>query len=370
MSAFDPAVADVRLRIRERSLPLRAPLGTATGEIRERPVFLVALAGTFAGGESCRGVGEAAPLPPWTEPVGDCRLALEGAADAVADGAAVDLGGLPPAARHALSLASVDARARRDGVPLSRALAAAGDPPAASVPANATVGDGSVAETVAAADTAVAEGFDCLKCKVGARSVAEDTERLRAVRESVGDDVVIRADANGAWDREAAARAVEAFAAPDVDLAYLEQPVARDDHESLRALRGRGVPVAVDETVNAPDGTDGWPDPIGEYADVAVLKPMAQGGPEATVAAARDLHDRGVDTVVTTTIDAAVARTAAVHVAAAVPGGGERAHGLATGDLLAADVVDGDDDPVPVADGRVAVPTGPGLAGDLFDGVV
>ncbi|MFC7096438.1 mandelate racemase/muconate lactonizing enzyme family protein [Halobaculum marinum] len=363
-----PTPDDVRVTVTERSLPLRSPLGTATGEIDERPVFLVGLTGAFADGSPCRGIGEAAPLPPWTESVEDCRHALADARETVATGGAVALDDLPPAARHALSLASADARARRDGVTLSQALAAAtadGGDPAESVRVNATVGDGSVAATVAAAESAVSEGFDCLKCKVGARPVDEDTERLRAVRDAVGDDVALRADANGAWGREEAERAVDALA--DVGLEYLEQPVPAADHEALRALRGRGVAIAVDETVNTPASTAEWPDPIEEYADVAVLKPMALGGPGETVAVARDLRDRGVDTVVTTTIDGAVARTAAVHVAAAVPGGDDRAHGLATGALLERDVVD--DDPAPVDAGRITVPAGPGVAGDAFDGV-
>ncbi|MFC7137306.1 mandelate racemase/muconate lactonizing enzyme family protein [Halobaculum litoreum] len=313
-------------------------------------------------------MGEAAPLPPWTEPAEACLAALRGARAAVDRDEPVAVDDLPPAAAHALSLAVADATARRDGRPLAASLAAeAGlDAPATAVPVNATVGDGSVDETVAAAEAAVADGFDCLKCKVGARGVAEDVDRLRAVRDAVGDAVGLRADANGAWRREEAERAVDALGG--VALEYLEQPVAAGDHGALRALRGRGVPIAVDEAVNAPSGAEGWPDPVEEHADVAVLKPMAQGGPGATVAAARRLADRGVDTVVTTTIDAAVARAAAVHVAAAVPGGGDRAHGLATGGLLARGVVD--DDPAPVADGRIAVPAGPGVAGEAFDGVV
>ncbi|WP_321170441.1 enolase C-terminal domain-like protein [Halobaculum litoreum] len=207
-------------------------------------------------------MGEAAPLPPWTEPAEACLAALRGARAAVDRDEPVAVDDLPPAAAHALSLAVADATARRDGRPLAASLAAeAGlDAPATAVPVNATVGDGSVDETVAAAEAAVADGFDCLKCKVGARGVAEDVDRLRAVRDAVGDAVGLRADANGAWRREEAERAVDALGG--VALEYLEQPVAAGDHGALRALRGRGVPIAVDEAVNAPSGAEGWPDPV------------------------------------------------------------------------------------------------------------
>lgn len=349
-------------RIREFPLPLRSPLGTANGEISTRHVFVVVLDGEAEDGTPLRGVGEAAPLPPWTEDVGTCRDALRDVRDAVRREGDVPLGDLPPAARHAVTLASADAEARHEDRPLSAWLAdrssVDGDP-AGSVPVNATVGDGSVDETVAAAESAVAEGFDCLKLKAGARDLDGDLDRLRAVRTALGDEVALRADANGAWDRDEAARAVDALA--DLDFEYVEQPVPAADHDGLAALRGRGVDVALDESVN---GRDGWPRPIEEYADVAVLKPMAQGGPGATVGLARHLRSRGVTPVVTTTIDAAVARTAAVHVAATVPD--VPACGLATGDLLEEDVAA---DPVPVVDGRVSVPEGPGLAGSAFDGL-
>ena len=66
--------------------------------------------------------------------------------------------------------------------------------------------------------------------------------------------------------------------------------------------------------------------------------------------------------VVTTTIDAVVARTAAVHVAAAIPD--VAACGLATGSLLAADLAA---DPVTISDGAASVPTDGGLCGAAFD---
>jgi L-alanine-DL-glutamate epimerase-like enolase superfamily enzyme len=66
--------------------------------------------------------------------------------------------------------------------------------------------------------------------------------------------------------------------------------------------------------------------------------------------------------VVTTTIDAVVARTAAVHVAAAIP---EIAPcGLATGSLLADDLAA---DPVTISEGAASVPTSGGLCGSGFD---
>lgn len=370
------------------SLPLARPLGTARGEMTEREGFVV---GVEPGSDAvpARGVGEATPLPGWTESLAACERALAAAAErtgadaadrAGPDAAPPDLDDErfadAPAARHAVSLARRDADARAAGESLADRLAAReGLPgPADAVPVNATVGDGDAKATAAAAREAVAAGFRTVKVKVGSRALDADLDRLRAARRAVDaaaaeggtgdrpgrDRVALRADANGAWDRETAERALAAVAEPEIGLAYVEQPLPRDDlagHAALREMSDVGV--ALDESLAA-TGLDAVLS--AGAADAVVLKPMALGGPDRALSAAVRAREAGVEPVVTTTVDAVVARTAAVHVAAAVPD--VAACGLATADLLAADLAP---DPAPVTDGRIAVPDGPGVAGDAFD---
>ena len=370
------------MRLRPFSVGLTRPLGTARGDITEREGFLVGVGSedTVDGdGVSAPGLGEAAPLPGWTESLSACEAALRevrGADGALVDGALDRLDpGETPAARHGLALALADAAARGgDRRSLASRLAAdRGLPtPVDAVPVNATVGDGDPETTAGATARAVDEGFDCVKVKVGARSLDADVERLRAVRKEVGDGVALRADANGAWDRATAREALDRLAS--LGLAYVEQPLPADDLDGAAALRGeRGggdgggsgadspVPIALDETL-ASYGLNAALD--AGAADVVVLKPMALGGPDRALAAAARARAVGVEPVITTTIDAVVARTAAVHVAAAVPD--VAPCGLATASLLADDLAP---DPCPVADGEVSVPDGPGLAGDAFDGL-
>ena len=353
------------MRRRSFALDLASPLATARGTIRRREGDLVRLDANGVGG-----IGEATPLPGWTESLADCRAALDEVAthdDATLLGGPVTdpLAGAPasvsdaltdaPAARHAVECAALDARGRREGEPVASLLGDAAD----AVPVNATVGDGPVEETVAAAEDAVLAGFDCLKVKVGAGTLDRDVARLRAVRDTVG-DVSLRADANGAWDCETALDAVDAFAPLGLD--YLEQPLPASNLAGHATLRDRGVSIAIDESLathRAREVLDA------DAADVLVLKPMALGGPARAHAVAREARAAGVDAVVTTTVDAAPARTAAVHVAAAIPD--VRPCGLATASALASDVCP---DPVPVADGCISLPDGPGLAGDAFDTLV
>ncbi|WP_128905590.1 mandelate racemase/muconate lactonizing enzyme family protein [Halorubrum amylolyticum] len=363
------------MRLRPFSLGLTSPLETARGPIERREGFLVAV-DPESNPESDRvsvpapGIGEATPLPGWTESRSACEAALRevrvGTDDSDAAALAPDaLDRLDPtetpAARHGLSLALADATARDAGRSLAEHLAETEDrpEPAETVPVNATIGDGDTDATVDAAENAVERGFDCLKVKAGARSLDADIDRLRAVRRAVGDDISLRADANGAWDRETAEKAVERLA--PLDLAYLEQPLPADDLDGAAALRERQieVPIALDESL-ASRGLDAVID--AGAADAVVLKPMALGGPDRALAAAKRAREAGAKPVVTTTVDAVVARTAAVHVAAAIP---EVAPcGLATGSLLDADLAP---DPCPVSDGAVTVPSAPGLAGDAFD---
>lgn len=326
---------------------LDPPLSTARGTLDVREGFLVTVEDSDE-----TGIGEATPLLGWTESLAECRDSLERARAIAGE---LDWGIAlaktdAPAARHGLSLAFADARARSAGDPLYRWL---GDGrPVETVPVNGTIGaDGTPAETARRAQRAVEDGFDCLKIKVGTNGLEEDVERVRAVREAVGDEIALRVDANGALTPEEADRAVEAFAA--LAVSYLEQPLPAGDLDGLANLRGRGVDVALDESLTVHDAETLLD---AGAADVLVCKPMVLGGPDPAVEVARTARRAGVEPVVSTTVDAVVARTAAVHVAATIPD--VAPCGLATAGRLVTDLAP---DPAPVADGQIPVPQGKGL---------
>jgi len=366
----------VNADLRPFSLPLADPLDTARGSIERREGLLVRLESE----SGVVGVGEATPLPGWTEHYDECEAVLSNATQAIDEGEDAesvlsnldgessdhdderadsesesnsDSESIPrsatPAARHALDLALADLRASGERVALYRDLAAAfrdldDSERVESVPVNATVGDAPVEGTVAEAESAADAGFDCLKLKVGARPLGPDVERVEAVSDALP-DVELRADANGAWDRATAQQFLDAVGDR---LAYVEQPLPATDLAGLAALSG---PVALDETLAAvalDDALDADPAAV-------VLKPMALGGPRPAVAAAERARGAGIEPVVTTTIDGSVARTAAVHVAAAMPD--VSACGLATAKRIESDL---GPDIAPVADGRAVVPQGAG----------
>ncbi|WP_340102103.1 o-succinylbenzoate synthase [Salinibaculum salinum] len=334
------------LELEPFSVELASPLATAAGTLDRREGFLVSVEY-----DGQHGVGEATPLPGWTESHDECRAALSRAAEIAEE---LDWGIAlakteQPAARHGLSLALAEARARHADRPLYRYLG--DDRFIPSVPVNATIGDRPLDGTVESAAAAVAEGFDCLKLKVGARSVEEDIERLRAVRERVGDGTELRADANGAWTLDQAERAFDAFG--DIDVSYVEQPLPAANLADHTRLRGGPVDVALDEALTEYSVDD----ILAEFAaDVLVIKPMVVGGPDRAREIALTAREVGVDPIVSTTVDAVVGRTGAVHLAASIPD--VRACGLATATLLAEDL---SPDPAPVTDGAIEVPQGKGL---------
>jgi o-succinylbenzoate synthase len=351
------------MRVEPFTVELDPPLGTARETMRERDGFLVRVEH-----DGHEGLGEATPLVGWTESYEECREALARAADVAGElDWGVALARLDtPAARHGIALALAVARARAADEPLYRTLGSVPadggtDRPPERVerlPVNATLGaDGTPAAVAERAGEAVSAGYRCLKLKVGSRGVEADIERVRAVRNAAGDDVTLRVDANGAWTRPEAREAVEALAA--LDVAYVEQPLPTADLDATGDLRDRGVDIALDESLAAHDietilGA--------EAADTLVLKPMVLGGPDLAVEAARRCREAGVEPVVSNTVDAVVARTGAVHVAAAIPG--VAPCGLATGDRVVRDLAP---DPAPTADGGIRVPqtAGLGLSGVL-----
>ena len=326
------------------SLPLSQPLTTAAGTIETRDGFVVRV--TIDGTE---GLGEATPLAGWTESYDACERALQTIEDpksAIENESLTD----SPAARHGLSLAVLDARSRAAEQPLYRYLG--GTDCRESVPVNATIGDGAPDETASAAAAGTASGFPAIKLKVGVRTPEEDLERLGAVRERCP-DVELRIDANGAYSVDTALELLPKLSA--LDVAVLEQPLAAGELAGHARLRGEGVEIAIDEGL-----AEHGPETIlaADAADLLVCKPMALGGVDRAREIINSARADGADALVTTTIDGAIARAGAVHLAASVPE--IRACGLATAGLLASDIRDGiatvEGGSVPVSQGKGNIP--------------
>ncbi|MGJ7441009.1 o-succinylbenzoate synthase [Aquipuribacter sp. MA13-6] len=225
-------------------------------------------------------------------------------------------------------------------------------------PLRATVEVNATVPAVAAADVAAVlarfPGCTTAKVKVAERgqTLADDLDRVAAVRAVLGADAAIRVDANGAWDLDQAVDALTALAAYRLD--YAEQPVAEvADLARLRvrlAAAGLDVPVAADESVRRAE--DPFAVALAGAADVVVVKVAPLGGVRRLLEVAEVLQARhGVGLTVSSALDSSVGLAAGVAAAAALPGA-PRAAGLGTAALLAADVTTA---PLLPVDGQVRV---------------
>lgn len=330
-------------------LPFRAPLVTARGAFRHRCGLLLRLS-TDAG---ITGLGEASPHPALSNVAQlEKRLAalaprLKGTA--VTDLEAPDLGGrlrLHPALACALETAALDAQARARGVPLAALLR---PDHRWSVPVNATIAPDSPASAAAQAAAARAAGFACVKMKVGAApNPDEERRRVAAARAALGPHIALRLDANGAWELNAAMSIIPRLA--EMGLELVEQPLPPGDPAAMAHLR-RSVPVPIAADEDLTDERAALRLLEVGAADALVLKPMVLGGLRPALRIAHLAAAAHVSAIVTTTIDAAVGTTAALHLAAAL-GDDAPACGLATSSLLAADIVA---HPIAAAAGRMAL---------------
>jgi len=101
------------------------------------------------------------------------------------------------------------------------------------------------AEAAALAKRMVKFGLRQLKIKVG---TPNDYERVAAVRQAVGNEVELRADANGAWSAADAIAQLQRLT--PFNLRVIEQPVAAGDIAGMREIReATGVPVMADESI-------------------------------------------------------------------------------------------------------------------------
>lgn len=114
-----------------------------------------------------------------------------------------------------------------------------------------TLGIKSPKEMARDAIKAIGKGFKALKVKVGI-DPAEDVERVKMIRETVGSDVQIRVDANQGWTPEQAIdvlNKIEKFG-----IQFAEQPVPADNVKGLlKVKKNSPVPIMADESVHSPE---------------------------------------------------------------------------------------------------------------------
>lgn len=350
------------VEVRVLALPMVEPFVAAHGTVDHRTLVVVRLVGPDG-----EGWGECAalPRPTYTDEFVDGARAIIAAELAprllAVDGpvAARDLATILDdvaghhMARAALELALLDAECRHRQQPLAARLTPTPPGPRATVPAGVALGlhdsPAAVADEVRAR---VSEGYRRLKLKI---APGRDVEFVGSARRAAGPDIVLLADANGAyrWDTTPGApddaRALAAM--DDFDLAAIEQPLPAEDLlHSVELARRLRTPIALDESLTSRAAVRHTLD-LGAASVVCVKAPMLGSWLEA--AAVLDMcSGLGIDAYVGGMLDGGIGRAATMALAA---------HPGATiaGDLSATARFFSDDvcRPVEVHEGTVAVPT-------------
>ena len=257
-------------------VPVTDPFVVATGArtIAENVFLQITLA------NGAQGYGEAAPFPEvGGETRESCLTALHQLGKTVLGRSAAgykEVGRLlskqaptHPAARCGLETAVIDAYCRASNIPMWQLW---GGADVRARETDITIPITNLDKTVTLARGWHAKGFRLFKMKVG-KDVESDIRRLEAVHRTLP-GISFIGDGNQGFSRQDCltfAQGVKRFGGKMV---LLEQPVVRDDLDSMAAIRREtGIPVAADESVRSlADAQEVVARSAADYINIKIMK--------------------------------------------------------------------------------------------------
>ena len=233
---------------------MTAPFVVATGArtIAENIFLRVTLS------NGAQGYGEAAPFPEvGGETRESCLIARPRLGKAILGHSAASYTNIghvlseqapnDPAARCGLETAVIDTYCRAANIPMWKLWGGA-DVRVRETDITIPIAD--LDKTVALARGWYAKGFRLFKMKVG-NDVWNDIRRLEAVHRALP-DISFIGDGNQGFSRQDCLKFAQGVKRFGGTMALLEQPVVRDDLDSMAAIRREtGIPVAADESVRS-----------------------------------------------------------------------------------------------------------------------
>ena len=157
-------------------------------------------------------------------------------------------------------------------------------------------------------------GFKAIKVKVGVNP-DEDVERVRLIREAVGENVQIRVDANQGWTPKQAIEVlnkIERF-----NIQFAEQPVPAEDLKGLIEVKRRSpMPIMADESVRSSEDALRL---IGvDAVDLINIKLMKSGGMSKARKIAAIAEAAGMPCMIGCMGESEIGIAAGAHLAAAL----------------------------------------------------
>lgn len=146
--------------------------------------------------------------------------------------------------KSAFDMALYDLAAKAANQPLYQFL---GGSKTKQLETDITVGIGSPALMAQQAAAFKQQGFRIIKIKLG-KDPMEDVERVKQIRQAVGNELLLRADANQGWDYEGAVFALQNLAPYHIQ--FCEQPMRHWNDHLLPDLRKNSpIKIMADESV-------------------------------------------------------------------------------------------------------------------------
>lgn len=145
--------------------------------------------------------------------------------------------------KSAFDIALYDIAAQHAGMPLYKFIGGENNK---TIITDYTVSIGDPEKMAADAVKIKHEGYPAIKIKLG-RDGKTDVQRIKAIREAVGNEIPLRIDANQGWKVKEAIETLNALAAFDIQ--YCEEPIARWKFMKLpKVKKNSPIPIMSDES--------------------------------------------------------------------------------------------------------------------------
>ncbi|HIN01884.1 MAG TPA: o-succinylbenzoate synthase, partial [Candidatus Marinimicrobia bacterium] len=224
----------------KRTLTFKQPAGTSRGVMKSRDVWYIALSEN-----GINGIGECAPLPGLSL---DDFNQIESKLDEVCGNLGLFIQDLSllqyfPSIRFGLEMAHLDLKNGGGQTYYDSPFTSSHSP----ISINGLIWMGDTDFMIPQVGEKLAEGWRCIKIKIGALDFDKECQILRLIRSEFSrDDVELRVDANGAFTENNVKEKLDRLA--EFDLYSIEQPIQPGQWDLLSELcQCSSVPIALDE---------------------------------------------------------------------------------------------------------------------------
>lgn len=323
----------MRIDIEERMLHFKQPAGTSRGVYTTRRLWLVKI----SDGETV-GYGECAPLPQLScDDIPNYVEVLRRFCDEVERTGEIDAEAMRdyPSMLFGLETALLDVRCKKEEGRdlLFDSAFSRGE---VGIPINGLVWMGTFEEMQQRIEEKLAQGFHCIKLKIGAIDFDAELELIKKIRSRYSHhDIELRVDANGAFSFDEALYKLELLS--QYALHSIEQPIKAGQWSYMSELcRESPLPIALDEEligVNDPDQKRQMLNII--RPRYIILKPSLHGGMMGVREWVDIARDMGIGSWITSALESNIGLNAIAQLTADIYGSDIRMpQGLGTGQLF------------------------------------